>query len=147
MRKSLWKQDGLAGLMFIAFGVLGLWFGLGYGMGTAMRMGPGAVPILLSIGMVVVGALITLRGFTTGSEPVAAPRLRPLVAIMAALAAFMLLLETAGLPLAAFACVGIGAFAGGKVRIGETVILAIVLSAATTAIFVLGLGMPLKYWP
>ena len=147
MQKSLWNQDGLAGLMFIAFGVGGLWFGRSYGMGTAMRMGPGAVPLLLSIGMILFGALITLRGFTTGSEPVAALRLRPLIAIMPGLVAFMLLLETAGLPLAAFACVGIGACAGGKVRFGETVILAIVLSAATTAIFVLGLGMPLKYWP
>ena len=47
MQKSLWNQDGLAGLMFIAFGVLGLWLGRGYGMGTAMRMGPGAVPTIL----------------------------------------------------------------------------------------------------
>jgi hypothetical protein len=147
LQKSLWNQDGLAGLMFIAFGVFGLWFGRGYGMGTAMRMGPGAVPLLLSAGMILFGALITLRGFTAGGEPVAALRLRPILAILAGLAAFTLLLETAGLPLAAFACVGIGAFAGGKVRIGETIILALVLSAATTAIFVVGLGMPLKFWP
>ncbi len=147
MRKSLWNQDGLAGLMFVAFGVFGLWFGRNYGFGTAARMGPGSVPILLSGGMILFGGLISLRGVTIGGARVAALRLRPILAILGGLAVFCLLLERAGLPLAAFCCVALGTLGGSPVRPRETILLAAVLALGVTATFVFGLGLPFRLWP
>ena len=147
MQRLLLSRDGLAGLMFVGFGLFGLWFGRDYNWGTAVRVGPGALPFVLSAGMILLGTLIALRGVIAGSDRVAMPRARPIVAVTAGLVAFTLLLETAGLPFATFCCAGIGALGNAEVRVREALALAVFLSAFITAIFVFGLGMPLKLWP
>jgi putative tricarboxylic transport membrane protein len=146
VQKSVVNQDSLAGLMFAAVGVLGLWFGRNYGMGTSARMGPGYLPTILCVGMILLGAIISFRGVTFGSGQVAALRLRPIVAVLVGLVAFMLLLQTMGLPIAVFTCVAIGSL-GSDSRPIEIVLLAMFLAVAVSALFILGLGLPLKFWP
>src|ERR1700761_3883058 len=51
-------KDFLSGLMFIAFGLVALYFGQHLALGTSVRMGPGYVPhmlafILLGLGLVI----------------------------------------------------------------------------------------------
>ena len=41
------KQDVVAGVVFLVFGVLGLWLGDEYEFGVARNMGPGYLPKLL----------------------------------------------------------------------------------------------------
>jgi hypothetical protein len=147
VQKPIINQDSLAGLMFAAFGALGLWLGRNYGMGTSARMGPGYLPTILCIGMIVFGAIIAFRGVTIGSGPVAALRLRPIVAVVLGLVAFLLLLQRTGLPIAVFVCVAIGSFATDKVRPVETILLAAFLAITVSMTFILGLGLPLKFWP
>ena len=147
VRKSLINQDSLAGLMFAAFGVLGLWLGRNYGMGTSARMGPGYLPTILCVGMILLGAVIAFRGVSIGAGPVAALRLRPIVAVLLGLVAFLLLLQRMGLPAAVFVSVAIGSFGSDKVRPVETLLLATFLAVTVSAIFILGLGLPLKFWP
>ena len=147
VRKPFVNQDSLAGLMFAAFGALGLWFGRNYGMGTSARMGPGYLPTILCVGMILLGAVIGFRGVTIGAGPVAALRLRPIVAVLLGLVAFLLLLQRLGLPAAVFTSVAIGSFGGDKVRPVETILLAAFLAVTVSVTFILGLGLPLKFWP
>ena len=58
MLRFLRRKDVLAGLLFIAVAVIGLWASRDYPIGTATRMGTGYVPrllcwILLGLGLVI----------------------------------------------------------------------------------------------
>ena len=53
-------KDFLSGLMFIAFGLLALYFGQRLALGTPVRMGPGYVPRMLSLILLFLGSIIVL---------------------------------------------------------------------------------------
>ena len=58
--RMLARKDVLAGLLFIAVAVLGLWISRDYPIGTALRMGTGYVPrllcwLLFGLGVIVFG--------------------------------------------------------------------------------------------
>ena len=46
--------------MFIAFGLVALWFGRNLALGTSVRMGPGYVPHMLANVMMILGVIISL---------------------------------------------------------------------------------------
>ena len=54
------SKDYLAGVMFIAFGLIALWFGRNLALGTTIRMGPGYVPHTLAEIMMVLGTVVSL---------------------------------------------------------------------------------------
>ena len=56
------NRELIAGLVFAAFGIAGLWIAADYPRGTALRMGPGYMPMMLSWGLVLLGAVIAIRG-------------------------------------------------------------------------------------
>lgn len=147
-----------AGLLFTMAGLAGLVFARGLTVGSVARMGPGFFPLLVSGGLIAIGAALILRGWrrqtirrpfgweTTGW-------------LMAALAAFALLIERAGL-IAAVAATSllvsvalrraetradIARPAGAAVLDG--LVLATILAAGAGLIFAIGLGLPLRLWP
>src|ERR1700742_2674581 len=81
-------QDLGAGLMFAAFGAIGLYLARDYPVGTALRMEPGYVPRLLCWGMIGIGAIIALQGMLVGSLAIARWHWRPLLFVLGALIAF-----------------------------------------------------------
>jgi hypothetical protein len=67
--KRLLGKDFLSGLMFIAFGLVALWFGQRLALGTPVRMGPGYVPRMLSLILLCLGsAIILLALFRTADK-------------------------------------------------------------------------------
>lgn len=54
------SKDLLSGLMFIAFGMVALYFGQKLALGTPVRMGPGYVPRMLSFILLSLGSVIVL---------------------------------------------------------------------------------------
>ena len=54
------SKDFLAGVMFIAFGLIALWFWRNLALGTTVRMGPGYVPHSLAEIMMVLGTVVSL---------------------------------------------------------------------------------------
>ena len=68
------SKDFLSGVMFIAFGLVALYFGRNLAMGTTVRMGPGYVPHMLAYIMMCLGLLIAVVALVTGGEPVEAPK-------------------------------------------------------------------------
>jgi hypothetical protein len=140
-------KDFVAGLMFVVFGALGLYFGSEYRMGTGARMGPGYMPRLLCWTLVALGAVIALRGVAGAYEPIDRGRLRPLVFITAAIIAFAFLIDGMGLLVGGAVLIGIGAFGGYEFRWQEVAILLVLLLAMCSAIFIWGLSLPITLLP
>src|SRR4029078_10095479 len=86
-------QDVGAAIILIAIGVAGLWFGRDYDIGSVSRMGPGYLPVLLSIGLLVFGAVIGLRAVTVDGPPIATGRWYPSAMVLAAVLMFAMLIE------------------------------------------------------
>ena len=103
-RRTLAKRNRVVGAVMAAIGVFVVAKALEYGLGSVFRLGPGALPFGLGILIIGLGALIAIVS-DDGDE--AAPPIvwRPVVTILAAILAFALLIESAGLAVAAAALV------------------------------------------
>ncbi|HEX2725190.1 MAG TPA: tripartite tricarboxylate transporter TctB family protein [Beijerinckiaceae bacterium] len=144
------RKDVLAGLMFMAIAILGLWISRNYPIGTALRMSTGYVPRLLCWVLLLLGGVITVSGIRSAEgerEPAQDLRWRPLILIPAALVAFGLSIERLGIIAAGALLIGINSLASRDLRPVEIVPAAIVLIFATWAIFVWGLGLTIPVWP
>src|SRR5271166_6952576 len=115
---TLWRvivrKDVLAGLLFCAAALFGLFLSRGYPIGTAVRMGTGYVPRLLCWVLLGLGALVLLQGlFDPQSEQAASPSgtsaWRPLVFVTASLMIFGLSIERLGLVLSILLLIIVGA--------------------------------------
>ncbi len=141
------NRDLVAGLMFAAFGVAGWWIASDYPRGTALRMGPGYMPVLLCWGLMLLGGIIAIKGMVTTGAKLTGWQLRPLVFVLTAIVAFALLVEPAGLAIATVAIVLLGAAGGLEFRLGEALALAFGLAAGAVALFVYGLKLSMPVWP
>jgi hypothetical protein len=140
------NREVYAGLLFLAFGGAVLWFGREYRLGTAVDMGPGYFPALLGGLLVVLGGALVIGGVLAGGSRPTIPRVRPLVSILAAVVAFGLLIEAAGLVAATIVAVVLGSTAGWRFRLWEAALLGVVLAGLVTGVFVYGLGLPFRVW-
>ena len=132
------SKDFLAGLMFIAFGLAALYFGRHLAVGTGVRMGPGYVPRALSYILMGLGGIICVFALVSGSEPVEAPKWKPITLVTIGIVCFALLFERAGmLP----ALVAISSFANEEFKIVEVLGNMVVLTILCIIVFKLGLGM------
>src|SRR5262245_1268524 len=141
------NRELIAGLMFAAFGIAGLWMAADYPRGTALRMGPGYMPMMLCFGLVLLGAAIATRGALRAGAGLTAWHLRPLVLVLFAILAFGLLIGPAGLAIATLAIVLIGAGGGREFRFIEALSLALALAALAVGLFVYGLKLTMPVWP
>lgn len=140
-------KDLFAGLLFTCVGALGVFIASGYAFGSALRMGPGFFPTMLSWGLIGLGAIIALRAFVIDGEAVQRIGWRPLILVLASIVIFALLVTRAGLVLATIATVLVGGFAAREAGRIELVLLGLVLAAFCALVFVYGLGQPLDLWP
>ena len=139
-------QDFWSGILVIAFGCAGLWFGRDYVIGTAARMGPGYLPLVLSLALVALGAVILARSLVLDGAPIERSAIRPQLLILAAIVLFGLLIERAGLAVSVAAVTIVSGLATREVRWIELGVLAIALAAACGVRFVYLLGQPIPVW-
>lgn len=133
-------QDLGSGLLFLAIGLAGAYFSIAYEMGTVARMGPGYLPMALSIGLILFGLVVGAQGFTVDGPEWGATNWRPVIVLLLSIAAFALFIENGGLLVACFAVVVIASFAGSETRWREVVPLAVGLSIFCVLVFVYGLN-------
>src|SRR5689334_17960169 len=144
------RKDVLAGLLFSAVALLGLYLSRDYPIGTALRMGTGYVPRLLCWILLGLGVVILVQGLRAADrlredDP---PRLiRVALLVPASLLAFALTINRLGVVVATCALVGIAGLAGRDLRVWEVAAVAAVLTALTIGIFIWGLGLPIPIWP
>jgi hypothetical protein len=139
-------QDLGAGLLFIAFGLIGLYFGRNFAVGTAARMGPGYFPMMLSWLLIAIGAFVAARAFATEGPNIAGIRWRSLLSVLAAVGIFAVLIQRWGVAAAIVAVIGLAALATRETRWREVVPLALFMAAFCVAVFIYGLHQPLPLW-
>jgi hypothetical protein len=139
-------QDVGAGLVFLAIGVAGLYFGADLSFGTSARMGPGYFPTLLSLSIIAIGLIVGFQGMTVDGPPIEPMQLRPIAFIIAAILIFGFLIESIGLALTAIALTVLAAFARREVNWIETLLLGVGLALFTVGVFVYLLGQALPAW-
>ncbi|MFM9881411.1 MAG: tripartite tricarboxylate transporter TctB family protein [Burkholderiales bacterium] len=141
------KTDVLAGLVFATVGLAGLWVGRSLNVGSAGEMGEGYFPLLMCWFLVGLGAIIAIGGWLRAGEAIAAIAWRPVGFVTAAVLGFALVLESLGVVAAVIAAVVLANHAGEPMRARGVTVLALVLAIAVLAIFVWGLGLPLRALP
>jgi hypothetical protein len=140
-------RDLGAGLLFIAIGIGGFWFGRKLNLGVASRMGPGYFPMLLSSLICFLGVVVAAKSFVVNGPAIERPQFRPLFFIVAAMLAFGYLIERIGLALTVTTIIIIASLARrGKFNPYETIPLAIGLALFAVAAFIYGLGQTLPAW-
>jgi hypothetical protein len=139
--RSLWFA-----LLMIAISGAGLWLSSDLRVGTAMRMGPGYVPMALSWCGLAFGAMLLVRALSVAGPGVGAIAWRPLLAVTAAVAAFMAI-ERLGLVAAILAVTLISCIGDRETRWVQSFALAVLLAAFASLVFVKGLGLPMPLWP
>jgi hypothetical protein len=135
------SKDFLSGLMFIGFGLLALYFGQKLALGTAVRMGPGYVPRMLSLVLLGLGILICIVALATGGEPVEKPKWKPITLVTVGVVCFGLLFERTGLLPALIVLILIASWANDEFKLIEVIGNMIVLAVLCTLVFKVGLGM------
>ncbi len=112
-----------------------------------MRMGPGYFPLLLSWLLIAFGAVNVVRGALIGGAELARWHLRPAVMVTLSFLVFAALIDRAGLLIAATLTMLVGALGGVEFKLREQILLAVALAAASVALFISALGLPMKIWP
>jgi len=136
-----------SGLFLMVCAVLAWWFGQPLKVGTAYRMGPGYVPMLLAWTTGAFGATLLITGLLTHGARLEAWRFRSIVLVLGAMLVFGLTVERAGLLIASALAVALSALAAPSPRLREVVLLALCLAGFACVLFPLALQLPLKVLP
>ena len=140
-------QDIAAGALFAAIGGGALAASWTWRTGTLAEMGSGFVPQLVAGLLLLVGLGVLARGLMARGEPIQLGSLRPLLVVTLGVLLFAGTLERFGMVAAVVLVVALSAFVPNRPRLIVVAALAAGLSAACVALFVRGLGLPVRVWP
>ena len=143
MKPDLWNnRDFLAGLLFIVLGGLAVALARDYPIGSTMRMGPGYFPMVLGGILFLFGVYVLLRGVRSGDKVKGEWGYRPLALIALSIVLFGFLLDRVGMVPAIVVALFVAAAAGREFRLKEVLLLAVVMTAFSVAVFSYGLKLP-----
>jgi hypothetical protein len=146
------SRDVVSGAVLIGIGAAAVALVSDLPVGSATRMGPAYLPMLLGGLLVLFGAAILAAGLrSSGARPSGAPAgglpWRPLVLVPAGLAAFGAALDALGFVAAAALLLLSAALADRSRRWPEVATGGAGLILLSLAVFRYGLGLPFKVWP
>lgn len=140
-------REGFAGGFVFLVGLM-LWLIVrDYPRGRLSEFGPGFVPWVSSIGLVILGALMIVRALRAGNDDAAPTIGRAVIVIPLGMALFAFALESFGLVLTAIVAVFITTFATRVMTLVERVGVALALAALVTALFGYALALTIPIWP
>jgi hypothetical protein len=144
------QKDFWSGLMFIIVGVGFAWGALDYSFGTSARPGPAYFPFGLGVMLALLGAFVLFTALTIeveGGDPIGPWAWRPLVLVVASVAAFGWALPHLGMFVALPILVIVAATAGDEFHWKDAVINATVLTLGSWLVFSKGLNLTIPLWP
>ena len=144
------QRDFLSGLMFLIVGIVFAVGATNYSMGTSARPGAGYFPLILSVIMTLLGAIILFKALTIeteGGDPVGDIAWRPLLVIVASISAFGFTLPLLGMLAAVPILIVMVSFAGDEFGWKGVVVNSVVLTAFAWFVFVWGLKLTIPLWP
>ncbi|MEO6410808.1 MAG: tripartite tricarboxylate transporter TctB family protein [Burkholderiaceae bacterium] len=144
------QRDFWSGLMFL---VVGAAFAVGatnYSMGTSARPGAGYFPLILSVILTIMGAIVLFESLTIETEdgePIGDIAWRPLIVIVAAIVVFAILLPRLGMFITIPVLIIMVSFAGDEFGWIGVIVSSVVLTAFSWLIFIKGLGLTIPLLP
>ena len=129
--------------MVFAFGVFIYMEASTYAQGSLLRMGPGYFPVVLAWLLMALGVGLVAEALWNDPEEPIQPQFRSTAAIFASVAIFAFCLERYGLLPSVFLSVMVSSLADNRMTVLQGFLTASVLAAASAAIFVWMLGLPL----
>ena len=136
------NKDFWAGMMLIGIGAGAMFISRDYRFGSALRMGPGFFPTILSGILIAFGVCIIAVGLRSGEKIQGNLSLRALVMLPLSLVLFGVLMQLAGFIPALAVLVFVSAASGREFKPMEVLLLTTVLTVASVALFIWGLGLP-----
>ena len=136
------NKDFWAGVMLIGIGAAAIFIARDYRFGSALRMGPGFFPTILGGVLIAFGICIMAVGLHSNEKIQGRLSLRPLILLPLSLVLFGKLMEYAGFIPALVALVFVSAASGREFKVVHVLLLAVVLTVASAAVFICGLGLP-----
>jgi hypothetical protein len=136
------NRDLLAGLFFIVIGAAAMYIASGYRFGTTTQMGPGYFPILLAIALILLGAVVSIRGLRMREQITVSWSPRAMIVLTLVIILFAVLMPFAGFVPAVAALVAASSAASSEFKFREMVILAVIVTSLTTGLIVFALGLP-----
>jgi putative tricarboxylic transport membrane protein len=147
MGRLITRKDFLAGNLYMAFGLLGLWLGRTLEIGTASGMEAGYFPRLVCMLLVALGAALAVTALLQPGEAPERGTWRPFVFVTLSCLGFALLLRPLGFVLTLAISTVLARFAGGNLRPLALLLLCLILIVANVGIFVIALKIPIPLWP
>jgi len=144
------QRDFVSGLMFVVVGVIFAVGATNYSMGSSAKPGAGYFPLILSVLMAILGAIVLFKSLTIeteGGDPIGHIAWRPLIVIVVAIAVFGATITWLGLILAVPILILISSLAGDEFKWLGVVINSVVLTLFSWLIFVVGLKLTIPLWP
>jgi hypothetical protein len=139
--------DVLAGGIFVLIGGGFVVGSLGYELGTPLRMGPGAFPLLVGATMAVLGLAIVIKGLIAGEVVSFGPiPWRAAAVIVVAILFFGFTVRSLGFVPASAVTALLSTLASRRVRPLTALAVTVGLTVASTLIFVFGLQLRIPLW-
>ena len=139
--------DLMTGLFLIALAALTYWQAAELPMGSAVRMGAGYVPRLLSFLLAGFGLALLAVSLRGAEERSTAWSIRPLLCVLLVPIVFALTIERFGVIAAVVACTLVASSGSRESRPVEAILLSAALAVFTLALFVWALGIPMRPLP
>jgi Tripartite tricarboxylate transporter TctB family len=136
-------KDFWAGVIYIAFGLIAVIIARDYGMGTALRMGPGYFPTVLGGLLILIGIIALVRSFLQAGTPLGGFAVKALLIIVGSSLLFALIVREIGLLIALPILIIMSSYASVHFRWPTTLTLAAGITIFCVLVFTKGLGVPL----
>jgi hypothetical protein len=136
--------NAICGVLFVATGAFFALQSLGLDLGTALRMGPGYFPLVLACVLVLLGAIIFIQAVRVEGEPIEPLAWRGMLFILPAPVFFGLTVRGLGFAPALFLTAFIACFASQKMNVFFAIVLSLLLTIFSVAVFSYGLGLPFE---
>jgi hypothetical protein len=130
-KRKLADRDLYGGAIFVVLGIVVLFQGVSYNIGSLAKVGPGLFPVALGVVLTALGVLIVLNGMISSkaTDAEASPmQWRGIVAIVLGVVGFIAFGYLFGLAPAAFICVFVSAWGDREATFISTLILATVVT-------------------
>ncbi len=136
------NKDFWAGLVFAGTGAMAMFIARTYPFGTTLRMGPGYFPRVLGGILVCFGIYVMVRGLRKIEQIKGNWSLRALTVLPLSMVLFGVVMELAGFIPALVVLIFVSAASGREFKFKEVLLLTVLLTVLSVAMFIWGLGLP-----
>jgi putative tricarboxylic transport membrane protein len=139
------NADIIAGLFFVLIGTCFLVGSFDLPYGTFRRIGPGAFPALVAVGLIAMGITVFVSGRrSTAKIAPAHVHIQKVFVIIASIIVFGLVIRGGGLLPAVLCCSFVAALASRPFQFTKMAFYGFALGAICSLVFIKGLGMPVS---